>query len=69
MIVGGSENRKGSPNTRATKEDAQFTKDRETRNLRKSVLASKVVTPLHVPSRTLLYGDEGTFTFREYPRI
>jgi hypothetical protein len=45
MIVGGSENRKGSPNTRATKEDAQFTKDRETRNLRKSVLTSKVVNP------------------------
>jgi hypothetical protein len=35
----------GVPNTRATKEDAQFTKDRETKNLRKSVLASKVVNP------------------------
>jgi hypothetical protein len=23
--------------------------------------------PLHVPSRPLLQGDEGTFTFRKYP--
>jgi hypothetical protein len=43
--AGGSENRKGSPNTRVAKEDAQFMKDSETKNLRKSVLASKVVNP------------------------
>jgi hypothetical protein len=41
--VGGVRNRKGFPNMRATKEGAQFTKDNETKNLRKPVLASKVV--------------------------
>jgi hypothetical protein len=30
---------------RVTKEGAQFTKDGETKNLRKSVLASKIVNP------------------------
>jgi hypothetical protein len=43
--VGGVRNRKGFPNMRATKEGAQFTKDNETKNLRKPVLASKVVNP------------------------
>jgi hypothetical protein len=43
--VGGSKNRKGSPNTRVAKVDAQFTKDKETKILRKSVLASKAVNP------------------------
>jgi hypothetical protein len=47
----GSENRKGFPNTKATKEGAQFTKDRETKNLRKSVLVSKVVNPLYTCPR------------------
>jgi hypothetical protein len=50
--VGGSENPEGSPNTQTTKEDAQFTKVRETGNLRKSLLASKVVNPFtraHAP--------------------
>jgi hypothetical protein len=67
--VGGSENRKGSPNMRVTKQGAQFTKDMETKNLRKSELALKVVIPFHVPSCPPLYGGEGTFTSREYPRI
>jgi hypothetical protein len=39
----GSENRKESPNTRVMKASTQFTKDRETKNLWKLVLASKVV--------------------------
>jgi hypothetical protein len=43
--VGGSENWKESPNTRASRASAQFTKDRETKNLRKHVLTSKVVNP------------------------
>jgi hypothetical protein len=51
-LLGGSEKRKGSPNMRVAKEDAQFMKDKETKNLRKSVLASKVVnlfTRAHAP--------------------
>jgi hypothetical protein len=43
--VGGSENRKESPKTRVMKASTQFTKDRETKNLRKPTLASKVVNP------------------------
>jgi hypothetical protein len=41
----GSENRKESPNTRVSRASVQFTKDRETKNLRKLVLTSKVVNP------------------------
>jgi hypothetical protein len=41
----GSKNRKGSPNSRVMKEGALFMKDKETKNLRKSVLTSKVVNP------------------------
>jgi hypothetical protein len=51
-LLGGSEKWKGSPNMRVAKEDAQFTKDKKTKNLRKSVLASKVVnlfTHAHAP--------------------
>jgi hypothetical protein len=43
--VGGSENWKESPNTRVMKASMQFTKDRETKNLRKPALASNVVNP------------------------
>jgi hypothetical protein len=53
--VGGSENRKGSPNTRAMRKDAQFAKVKETENLQKSILASKVVnlfTHAHAPPFT-----------------
>jgi hypothetical protein len=42
---GGSENRRESPNTRVLRPSAQFTKDREIKNPRKPVLASKVVNP------------------------
>jgi hypothetical protein len=49
-FVGESENRKGSPNMQAAKEDAQFTKIKETCNLRKFILTSKVVNPF---TRTL----------------
>jgi hypothetical protein len=52
--VGGSENWKGSPNTRVTNQSVQFMKDRETKTLRKSELTPKVVNPLHVPSHPLL---------------
>jgi hypothetical protein len=41
----GSENQKGSTNTRVSKEGIQFTKDGETKNLWKSALATKVVNP------------------------
>jgi hypothetical protein len=44
-LVGGSENQMESPNTGVTKGSAQFTKDGETKNLRKPTLASKVVNP------------------------
>jgi hypothetical protein len=43
--------------------------NQEIRNLRKTVLASKVVNPFTCASSPLLYGEEGTFTFRDYPRI
>jgi hypothetical protein len=41
--VGGFENQKGPPNKRVTKESVLYMKDRETKNLWKSVLTSKVV--------------------------
>jgi hypothetical protein len=69
MFGGGSENRKSHPNTRDMKEGAQFTKDRETENLRNSVLASKVVNPFTRALAPPFTGRQGTFTFREYPRI
>jgi hypothetical protein len=43
--VGGSEDRMESPNTRVTNKSAQVMKRGETKNLRMSVLASKVVNP------------------------
>jgi hypothetical protein len=43
--VGGVPNRMESPNTRVVNESAQVPKDRETKNLRKPVLTSKVVNP------------------------
>jgi hypothetical protein len=43
--VGGSENRRESPNTRVADKCTQVTKDRKTKNLRKPVLASKVMNP------------------------
>jgi hypothetical protein len=46
----GSKNRRESPNTRDTNKSTQVTKDRETRNLQKPVLTSKVVNPF---TRTL----------------
>jgi hypothetical protein len=45
VTVLGSENRMESPNTRVANESAQVTKDGETKNLRMSVLTSKVVNP------------------------
>jgi hypothetical protein len=65
--VGGSENRNGSPNTRDTNQSAKFTKDRETKNLRKSELASKVVNPLHVPSRRSFIGRQRDFYILRIP--
>jgi hypothetical protein len=44
-MVGGPKNWKGSPNTRVTKEDAQFTKNKEIKNLQKSALTWKLVNP------------------------
>jgi hypothetical protein len=41
----GVQKSEGAPNTRVTKEGAQFTEDREIKNLREYVLASKVVNP------------------------
>jgi hypothetical protein len=45
QVLGGSENRMESPNTRVTNKSAQVTKRGETKNLRKHVLTSKVVNP------------------------
>jgi hypothetical protein len=53
--VGGSEKSDGIPehkNTRTTRFNVQFAKDRETNNLQKTALASKVVNPFtraHAP--------------------
>jgi hypothetical protein len=50
--VGGQKKQWESPNTRSMKFNVQFTKDRETKNLQKSALASKVVNPFtraHAP--------------------
>jgi hypothetical protein len=49
----GPENRKGPPNTNGVRFPNKYTqvcKSAESRNLRKSILASKVVNTLHVPS-------------------
>jgi hypothetical protein len=74
--VKGSENRKVSPNTRETKEDVQFTNSRKTGNLRKFVLASKVVnlfTRAHAPPfigrRRDFYVPKIPFESREYTNI
>jgi hypothetical protein len=70
--VGGSEkskNRRGSQNTRVWNESTRVTKNYETKNLRKSALASKVLNPFTRALAPLLWGDEGSFTFRKYPRI
>jgi hypothetical protein len=45
QLVLGFENRKESPNTIVTNESTKFTKDGETKNLRKPGLSSKVVNP------------------------
>jgi hypothetical protein len=71
--VGGFENRMESLNTRITNRSAQVTKDEETKNLRKPVLASKVVNPFTralAPSfigrqRDFLH-PENTLRSREY---
>jgi hypothetical protein len=44
-MLGRSENRMESPNTRITNKCTKVTKKEETKNLRKPVLASKVVNP------------------------
>jgi hypothetical protein len=49
LLLGGPKNRWESPNTRF---NLQFAKDRETKNLQKTALASKVVNPFthaHAP--------------------
>jgi hypothetical protein len=67
--VGESENQKESPNTRVTNESTQFMKDGETKNLRKPVLASKVVNPFTRALVPPFIGRRRDFTFRDYPRI
>jgi hypothetical protein len=49
--------------------NVQFAKEYETKNLQKTALASKVVNPFTRALAPLLQGDEGTFTYRKYPRI
>jgi hypothetical protein len=70
MRVGGSEKSEGIPehkNTRTTRFNVQFTKDRETRNLQKTPLASKVVNLFTRARAPPFYGEmKGLFTFREY---
>jgi hypothetical protein len=58
---------------RVLRASAQFTKDRETKNLRKPVLASKVVNPLYICPRAPFYREtkgllhsEITLESREY---
>jgi hypothetical protein len=69
----GSENRMESPNTRITNKSAQVMKDGETRNLRKLVLASKVVNPFiralappFIGRRRDFLHPENTLKSREY---
>jgi hypothetical protein len=44
-LLGGLKNRKESPNTRVRNESIRVAKSKETKNLRKPILASKVVNP------------------------
>jgi hypothetical protein len=55
--------------TRVMNGSAQVTKSGETKNLRKSELASKVVNPFTRVLAPPFTGRRGTFTFRDYPRI
>jgi hypothetical protein len=59
-----------SPNTEVQNTDRTNHEScgKEIRNLRKYTLASKVVNYFTRALAPLLQGDEGTFTFREYPR-
>jgi hypothetical protein len=43
--VGGPKNRRGSPNTRVWNKSTRVAKSKETKNLRKPALVSKVVNP------------------------
>jgi hypothetical protein len=71
--VGGAKNRRESPNTRTTRLKVQFAKDRETKNLQKTALSSKVVnafTRAHAPPfigrrRDFLH-SETTLESKEY---
>jgi hypothetical protein len=65
--VGGSENRMESPNTRVANESAQVSKDRETKNLRKPVLASKVVNPFTHALAPLFIGRRRDFYISRLP--
>jgi hypothetical protein len=71
--VGGPKNRWESPNTRTMRFNVRFAKDRETKNLQKTALASKVVNPFtcaHAPPfigrrRDFLH-PENTLESKEY---
>jgi hypothetical protein len=65
--VGGPENRWKSPNTRTTRFNTQFTKDRETKNHQKSVLASKVVNPFTRARAPPFIGRRRDFYFPKIP--
>jgi hypothetical protein len=65
--VGVSENRRESPNTRDADKSTQVTKDRETRNLRKPVLVSKVVNPFTLAIATPFIGRQRNFYIPRIP--
>jgi hypothetical protein len=71
--VGGPKNRRESPDTRTTRFNVQFAKDRETKNLQKTTLASKVVnlftrahTPPFIRRRRAFLHFENTLECKEY---
>jgi hypothetical protein len=72
-MLGGPKNQRESPNTRTTRFNVQFTKDRETRNLQKTALASKVVNPFtharappFIRRRRGVLHSENTLESKEY---
>jgi hypothetical protein len=73
LMLGGPKNRRESPDTRTTRFNVQFAKDRETKNLQKTTLASKVVnlftrahTPPFIRRRRDFLHFENTLECKEY---
>jgi hypothetical protein len=73
LMLGGPKNRRESPDTRTTRFNVQFAKDRETKNLQKTTLASKVVnlftrahTPPFIRRRRAFLHFENTLECKEY---